>query len=115
MTHDTVQRSPLTIGLDVGDSYIHYCILGPEDDVVARGKFKTTRGELRSALKRWRSALVVLEAGSQSPWMSRALSPMATKSTSPTRAASSCSRRTRASRIGVTTRCSPVSGGSDQS
>ena len=73
MTHLTAQRSPVTIGLDVGDRMTHFCVLGPDDEVVARGKFATTSGELCSALKRWRDALVVLEAGSQSPWMSRAL------------------------------------------
>ena len=73
MTHLTAQRSPVTIGLDVGDSYTHYCVLSPENDISARSKFKTTRGELRLALKRWGGALVVLEAGSQSPWMARAL------------------------------------------
>ena len=73
MTQVTAERSPLTIGLDVGDTYTHFCVLDPERKVLHRGKFKTRLGELRSALKRWRGALVVLEAGSQSPWMSRAL------------------------------------------
>jgi len=73
MTHHTAKRSPVTIGLDVGDRTSHLCVLGLDDQVAARGKFATTRGELRSALKRWRGARVVLEAGSQSPWMSRAL------------------------------------------
>lgn len=73
MTHVIAQRSPVTIGLDVGDRTTHFCVLDSKDDIEARGKFATKRGEVRSALKRWPGALVVLEAGSQSPWMSRAL------------------------------------------
>lgn len=73
MTHVTAQRSPVTIGLDVGDRHTHFCVLGPDDEVAARGKFSTTHGKLRSALRRWRGAFVVLEAGSQSLWMSHAL------------------------------------------
>jgi len=73
MTQVTAERSPLTIGLDVGDTFTHFCVLDAERKVLHRGKFKTGQGGLRYALKRWRGALVVLEAGSQSPWMSRAL------------------------------------------
>ena len=56
MTQLTAQRFPVTIGLDVGDRFTHFCVLGPEKNVEGRGKFATTQGELRSALKQWRGA-----------------------------------------------------------
>ncbi len=36
MTQLTAQRSPVTIGLDVGDRNIHYCVLDAAREVVAR-------------------------------------------------------------------------------
>jgi transposase len=76
MTHSIapVSRTHFTIGLDVGDKRTHFCVLDAEREVVKRGTFVTTREALESALGAFRGALVVLEAGSQSPWMSRALS-----------------------------------------
>ena len=62
---------PVIIGLDVGDRLTHFCVL--EGREVTEGKFSTTSGDLRRALKAWPGARVVIEAGSQSPWMSRAL------------------------------------------
>lgn len=76
MTHSssTVSRTLLTIGLDVGDKRTHFCVVDAERQVVRRGSFATTREALEGALGTFPGALVVLEAGSQSPWMSRALS-----------------------------------------
>lgn len=65
--------SAITVGLDVGDKRTHWCALDGERKVVSRGSFRTTRDELEIALAPFRGAKVVLEAGSQSPWMSRVL------------------------------------------
>lgn len=65
--------TPATIlGLDVGDRRTHFCVL-QGDEVVGRGAFNTTRSELVAAAQRVAGGRVVLEAGSQSPWMSRCL------------------------------------------
>lgn len=75
MTHSTspVQFAHLTIGLDVGDTKTHFCAVDRDRRVVARGSFATTRTALEAALAPYPGAKVVLEAGSQSPWMSRVL------------------------------------------
>lgn len=72
MTHSTRSPLPVIIGLDVGDKTTHFCALR-EGAVIGRGKFHTTREGLLEALAEYPKARVVLEAGSQSPWMSRHL------------------------------------------
>ena len=72
MTHSTDSAVRMTIGLDVGDKTTHFCALG-SDAVLGRGKFPTTRDALLRDLAAYRGAQVVLEAGSQSSWMSRCL------------------------------------------
>ena len=71
MTQPTVKITQL--GLDVGDSYTHFCALGEERQVLERGRFRTTPEALRQILGARPATRVVLEAGSQSPWMSAAL------------------------------------------
>lgn len=73
MTHSTSAVSPITVGLDVGDKRTHWCALDAGRKVVGRGSVRTTRDELAAGLAPYAGAQVVLEAGSQSPWMSRAL------------------------------------------
>jgi transposase len=73
MTNSTVPVSPITVGLDVGDKRTHFCVLDARREVVARGSFLTTRAHMVTALAPFAGSKVVLEAGSQSPWMSRVL------------------------------------------
>lgn len=73
MTHSTSAMSSITVGLDVGDKRTHWCAMAAERKVVARGSFRTARDELAAAMAPYAGAKVVLEAGSQSPWMSRVL------------------------------------------
>lgn len=75
MTHSTapVSVSHLTVGLDVGDKKTHFCAVDGDRKVTARGSFATTREALTAVMAAFPGAKVVLEAGSQSPWMSRLL------------------------------------------
>ncbi len=73
MAQSTVSVSPLILGLDVGDRRTHFCAVNAQRSVVARGSFPTDRDCLKSSLAPFAGARVILEAGSQSPWMSRAL------------------------------------------
>lgn len=73
MTHSTSTSPTMTIGLDVGDSKTHFCVLDSARTVIARGSFPTAAAALRKALAPFAGARVILEAGSQSPWMSREL------------------------------------------
>lgn len=73
MTHSTSTSPTMTIGLDVGDRKTHFCVLDSARTVIARGSFPTAAAALRKALAPFAGARVILEAGSQSPWMSREL------------------------------------------
>ncbi len=72
MTQLIASTSPVTIGLDVGDRTTHFCVL-KDREVVTRGAASTTRKGLDEALSSFLGSRIVLEAGSQSPWMSRHL------------------------------------------
>ena len=69
----TVSLPHLTVGLDVGDKRTHFCVVDAVRQVITRGSFATTREALERTLAPFRAARIVLEAGSQSPWMSRVL------------------------------------------
>lgn len=73
MTKSTAKHSPMTIGLDIGDRNTHYCVLDATRSVVEHGSFPTTPAKLSKVLSKFPASRVVLEAGSQSPWMSRQL------------------------------------------
>ena len=60
-----------TIGLDVGDRYIHVCVLGSGGEVESERRVRTTALALSGALGDLAPARVVLEAGPRSPWLSR--------------------------------------------
>jgi transposase len=59
--------------LDVGDRRTHLCAVDGSRTVIARESFATERAALEKALAKFAGAKVILEAGSQSPWMSRVL------------------------------------------
>lgn len=65
------QSSSLTIGVDLGDQKSHVCLLSPEGEVCKREQLKTERADLNEYFSASPKATVVLEAGSQSPWISR--------------------------------------------
>jgi transposase len=73
MPNSTVAVPPITVGLDVGDKRTHLCALDAARAVIGRDSFATNRPALEKALGRFPGAKVILEAGSQSPWMSRVL------------------------------------------
>jgi transposase len=73
MKQATTFTSPVTIGLDAGDSKTHFCVLDVNRKTIATGSCPTTREHLAGELSRFPGAKVVLEAGSQSPWLSRFL------------------------------------------
>jgi transposase len=68
----TTTSAVAVIGLDVGDRRTHLCALSADQKVVRAYSFETSQPALAAALAAWSpSTRVVLEAGSQSPWMSR--------------------------------------------
>src|SRR6202044_2565594 len=63
----------MTIGIDLGDVWSHYCTLNQDGDVVDRGRFRTTA----KAIEKWFApvphARVAMEAGVRSIWISEQL------------------------------------------
>jgi transposase len=66
----------MTIGIDLGDVWSHYCTLNREGEVVDRGRFRTTP----SGVERWFTDLppvrIAMEAGTHSIWISQQLQEM---------------------------------------
>jgi transposase len=61
------------MGLDMGDHYTHYCVLDQEGKVVERDRMFTGRGVFEAVFAERPAMRVVLEAGTNSPWASRAI------------------------------------------
>jgi transposase len=63
----------LTIGIDLGDVWSHYCTLNQEGEVIDRGRFRTTP----KAIEKWfvdvPHARVAMEVGVHSLWISEQL------------------------------------------
>ena len=63
----------MTVGIDLGDVWSHYCTLNQDGDVIDRGRFRTTS----KAIDKWFTdvphARVAMEAGVHSIWISEQL------------------------------------------
>ena len=59
-----------TLGLDVSDRFVSYCLLDSSGDVVEEGKVRTDEAGLRRRFERL-DCRVILEAGAHSPWIDR--------------------------------------------
>src|SRR4029453_16510691 len=67
------EGSRITIGLDLGDRRHRFCVLGGKGEGVEEGTLSNKREWLSELSRRYRGALVVMEAGCHSPWISRHL------------------------------------------
>ena len=63
----------ITIGLDLGERRHRFCALNQRGEVVEEGSLANDRSALAGLSARYRGALVVMEAGAHSPWISRYL------------------------------------------
>jgi transposase len=59
------------VGIDLGDSFSNLCVLDAAGEVTEELRIRTTPTTLRRHLRSLPTCRVVLEAGSQSPWLSR--------------------------------------------
>jgi transposase len=62
-----------TIGLDLGDRWHRFCVLGESGQVMEEGSVANNRVALSELSGRYPGALIVMEAGCHSPWVSRHL------------------------------------------
>jgi transposase len=63
----------MTMGLDIGDRYSHYCLLNQPGDVVEEGRIQSTEAALRRHFEGEPCMRIALECGTHSPWISRLL------------------------------------------
>src|SRR6266705_2518611 len=63
----------LTIGLDLGDRFSHYCILNASGEVIAEHHLATTPKGIDEVFGRIPRNRIALETGTHSPWVSRQL------------------------------------------
>jgi transposase len=71
MEDRTILARGITIGLDLGDKYSQYCMLGRDGQVVQEGRIRTMPEALRKFLSSMDPCRVAIEAGTHSPWVSR--------------------------------------------
>jgi transposase len=69
----SVAKVKMTIGIDLGDVWSHYCTLNEDGEVVDRGRFRTTP----SGVEKWFTDVprvrVAMETGTHSIWVSEQL------------------------------------------
>jgi transposase len=70
---DQKRCDKVTIGLDLGDRRHRFCVLGRTGEVVEEASLVNERAQLSALIGRYPAALVVMEAGCHSPWVSRHL------------------------------------------
>jgi transposase len=73
MKEQKKKGSKVTIGLDLGDRRHRFCVLDGAGGIMEEGSVPNERRSLGELSNRHRGALVVLEAGCHSPWISRYL------------------------------------------
>src|SRR5258708_465782 len=69
----TKDKPGMTMGLDLGDRYSHYCLLNGECEVVEEGRIQSTESAFRRHFEGEARLRIALECGTHSPWISRLL------------------------------------------
>ncbi len=64
------ERTTVTMGWDVGDKFTDVCVLGADGAILEQQRVRTTKQSLEKQLSRNPDALVVLEVGVHSRWIS---------------------------------------------
>src|ERR1039458_89158 len=59
----------LTIGVDLGDQWSNYCILGLEGETLGEGQLRTTPQDVTEFFQALNAARVVFEVGTHSAWV----------------------------------------------
>ena len=72
----TQDRPALTVGLDLGDRYSHYCLLNEECEAVEEGRIQSTEAAFRRHFQGQPRQRIALECGTHSPWVSRLLNTL---------------------------------------
>ncbi|HTT24736.1 MAG TPA: transposase [Candidatus Sulfotelmatobacter sp.] len=59
----------LTVGVDLGDQWSHYCILGLQGETLSEGQLQTREAEVVEFFQALPPARVVMEVGTHSAWV----------------------------------------------
>lgn len=70
------QRPAVTVGLDLGDRFIHYCKLQEDGEVTEQGRMPITEKALRRHFEGEVRHRIAMECGTHSPWISRLLTQL---------------------------------------
>lgn len=70
------EKPALTVGLDLGDRFSHYCVLNEESEMIEEGRIATTKTALERHFAGEERMRIALECGTHSPWVSRLLESM---------------------------------------
>src|SRR5712671_2618748 len=62
-------RGRLTVGVDLGDQWSNYCILGLEGETLSEGQLRTTKQDFAELFQSMVAARVVMEVGTHSAWV----------------------------------------------
>ena len=90
----------MTIGIDLGDVWSHYCTLNEKGEVVDRGRFRTSPKGVEKWFTDLPPARVAMEAGAHSIWISEQLQELGHEvivANSPGQLATSLRKRSRVS------------------
>jgi transposase len=63
-------RVGMTIGIDLGDIWSHYCTLSKHGEVIDRGRFRANPSGVDKRFRDLEPARIAMEAGTHSIWVS---------------------------------------------
>ena len=69
----TLPFDHVTVGIDLGDKYSHYCELDMTGAILEEGRLPTTPASFRRRFSRHPEAQIAIEAGTHSAWVERVL------------------------------------------
>ncbi len=66
----------ITVGLDLGDRFSHFCVLDEAGAVLKEDRVRTTPEALQERFGAMKPVVLAMEVGTHSPWVSRVLSEL---------------------------------------
>lgn len=73
MKNASTSTRALTIGIDLGDRFSHFCYLDASGELLEEGRLRTSPEAFAERFAKMRHAKFVLEAGTHSPWVTEIL------------------------------------------
>ncbi len=73
MTQGITTMPGLTIGIDLGDRYSHYCVLDKDGEVLEEGRLSTNPKAFQQRFGSAVACRIALEVGTHSPWVNQLL------------------------------------------